>query len=149
MLSHATISDRLAALRLSHLPQPILDWIFRDLEGIDDASVEAILTPDYAVLATCQAIDELVRRRPGVPQKWVAADGSGQVLETVAIPRRAVQESQRRAVKDLRPRPRRHLAEQMEFAFAASLQRPAARATEGDKTGNIFTSEGSASGCTR
>jgi len=143
------ILRRLAALRLNHLPTVILAWIENDLDGIDPASVEVILNEDYVVLAIGRAVDEMVSRRPGVAQNWVAADGSGQVLETVAIPRRAVQESQRRAVKDLRPRPRRHLAEQMEFAFAASLQRSAARATEGDKTGNIFTSEGSASGCTR
>jgi hypothetical protein len=62
---HAVISTRLAALRLNHLPPVILDWIFRDLEGIDDASIAAILTSDYAVLATRQAIEEMVR--VGVP----------------------------------------------------------------------------------
>jgi hypothetical protein len=61
---HAVVYHRLAALRLSHLPSQIFDWIERDLAGVDPASVAAIVTPDYAVLASRLAIAEMVRRRP-------------------------------------------------------------------------------------
>jgi hypothetical protein len=150
------ILRRLAKLRLSHLPHIIRDWIFQDLEGLDPASVEAILTPEYAVLATSRAIEEMVEQRPATLQKWVAADGSGQVIETITVPRRAIEEMPRvgipvgrgvrqkwvaadgsgrvletvtitrRAVRNKRPQPRKYLADQMEFGFAASLTRPAA-----------------------
>jgi hypothetical protein len=55
---------RLAALRLNHLPIQILAWIEHDLAGVDPASIAAILTPDYAVLASHSAITEMVSRRP-------------------------------------------------------------------------------------
>jgi hypothetical protein len=121
----------LAELRLNHLPTVILNWIFQDLEGLDEASVQAILTLDYAVMATRCAIDELVRRRPAARQKWVAVNGSGRVLETIKITRRAI--------RDTRRRPRKYLAEQMEFGFVASLKRPAARALLKDETGKHFS----------
>jgi hypothetical protein len=110
----------LVALQLNNLPAVILDWIFQDLEDVDAASVKTILTPDYVVLAARCAIDELVRQRPAARQKWVATDGSGRVLETITLTRQAIRDMQRR--------PRKYLAEQMEFAFAATPKRPAPRA---------------------
>ena len=63
-MNTSLIKNRLIALRLDHLPPQILAWIDRDLEGMDDPSLLAILTPKYAVLATRCAIAEMVRRRP-------------------------------------------------------------------------------------
>jgi hypothetical protein len=60
-----SLQKRLAGLQLNHLPHQILSWIERDLEGMDEPSMLAILTPEYAIEATRCAIREMAR--VGVP----------------------------------------------------------------------------------